>query len=240
MSLKFDIQLADLKVNIDCRSDFVRRFCKDYLVENTDSPDICAAASEEAISAECKAAPKVSPEYCETLCIYRSIAERLPEFNRLVFHGASIEYGGRAFVFTAPSGTGKTTHITLWQKNLGDSVRIINGDKPIIKVDKASAIYGTPWAGKENLQNNISAPLAAVCIIKRGKKNKISRVENGDAIKNLMTQVYLPHRAEALSKTLSLLGTLIENTPVYLLECDISDEAFKTSFEVLTGETVTN
>ncbi len=238
MSFKFDIQLADLKVNIECRGDFVRHFCKSYLIDNGIRADICAAASEEAISAECNAVPEVSREYCETLCIYRSIAEQLPAFERFVFHGASIEYGGRAFVFTAPSGTGKTTHINLWQKNLGDSVRIINGDKPIIKVDNTSIVYGTPWAGKENLQNNISAPLAAVCIIKRGKVNKISRLENSEAINHLMTQVYLPHNEKALSKTLSLLGTLIENTPVYLLECDISDEAFKTSFEALTQEKV--
>lgn len=233
MSLKFDIQLADLKVNIDCRSDFVRHFCKDYLIENDDSADIYATADEEAIAAECKAVPKSTYEYCETLCVYRSIAEQLPKYNRFVFHGASIEYDGKAYLFTAPSGTGKTTHISLWKKNLGEKIRVINGDKPIIKADKTSVVYGTPWAGKENLQNNISAPLAAVCIIKRAKENKISQISKSQAINHLMSQMYLPHSAEALSKALSLLGKLIENTPVYMLECDISNEAFKTSFEKL-------
>ena len=226
---KIDILLADLKINIEHKYDYMSYLCKDY-ISQSDTPDIIAKADNAAILKEKELVPSAPIESCESLCIYRAIGERLPHFDRFVFHGAAIEYGGKAYLFTAPSGTGKTTHINLWKQYLGDKVDIINGDKPIIKAGNISTVYGTPWAGKEGYQRNTSAPLKAICILKQGKENKITKLELAEAVNHLMRQVYLPSNPSALSKTLELLGTVIENTPVYLLECDISKQAFETSF----------
>lgn len=226
---KIDILLADLKINIEHKYDYMSYLCKDY-ISQSDTPDIIAKADNAAILKEKELVPSAPIESCESLCIYRAIGERLPHFDRFVFHGAAIEYGGKAYLFTAPSGTGKTTHINLWKQYLGDKVDIINGDKPIIKAGNISTVYGTPWAGKEGYQRNASAPLKAICILKQGKENKITKLEVAEAVNHLMRQVYLPSDSSALSKTLELLGTVIENTPVYILECDISKEAFETSF----------
>ncbi len=233
MMYKLDILLADLKIQIEHEYHYMSQFCKDYLSE-FDAPDITAIADKKSILKEKELVPGAPIEACESLCIYRAIAEQLPQFNRFVFHGAAIEYDGSAYLFTAPSGTGKTTHINLWHKYLGDKVDIINGDKPIISADKTSTVYGTPWAGKEGYQRNTQAPLKAICILKQSKTNSIVRLKNSEAINHLMRQVYLPSNPLALSKTLELLGTVIENTPVYILECDISKEAFETSFNQMT------
>ena len=230
---KIDILLADLKINIEHKYDYMSYLCKDY-ISQSDTPDIIAKADNAAILKEKELVPSAPIESCESLCIYRAIGERLPHFDRFVFHGAAIEYGGNAYLFTAPSGTGKTTHINLWKQYLGDKVDIINGDKPIIKAGNVSTVYGTPWAGKEGYQRNASAPLKAICILKQGKENKITKLELAEAVNHLMRQVYLPSDPSALSKTLELLGTVIENTPVYILECDISKEAFETSFNQMT------
>lgn len=226
---KIDILLADLKINIEHKYDYMSYLCKDY-ISQSDTPDIIAKADNAAILKEKELVPSAPIESCESLCIYRAIGERLPHFDRFVFHGAAIEYGGKAYLFTAPSGTGKTTHINLWKQYLGDKVDIINGDKPIIKAGNVSTVYGTPWAGKEGYQRNTSAPLKAICILKQGKTNDIVRLKKSDAVNHLMRQVYLPKNQISLSATLSLLGKMIENTPVYLLECDISKQAFETSF----------
>ncbi len=231
---KIDILLADLKINIEYKYDYMSYLCKDY-ISQFDTSDIIAKADNAAILKEKELVPSAPIESCESLCIYRAIGERLPHFDRFVFHGAAIEYGGNAYLFTAPSGTGKTTHINLWKQYLGDEVDIINGDKPIIKVADTSTVYGTPWAGKEGYQRNTSAPLKAICILKQGKTNNIVRLKKSDAVNHLMRQVYLPHDPVALSKTLALLGTVIENTPVYMLQCDISKEAFDASYKILTG-----
>ncbi len=233
MMPKLDILLADLKIQIEHKYDYMSQFCKDYLFE-FGAPDITAKTDKESILKEKELVPGAHIESCESLCIYRAIAEQLPQFDRFVFHGAAIEYEGEAYLFTAPSGTGKTTHINLWRKYLGDKVDIINGDKPIIKVDDTATVYGTPWAGKEGYQHNASAPIGAICILKQSKTNSIVRLKNSEAINHLMRQVYLPHNPLSLSKTLELLGVLIENTPVYMLECDISKEAFEASFNAMT------
>lgn len=230
---KLDIILSDLKVNIEHKYDYMSEFCKDYIAKFDDA-NIIAKADDNAIAKEKEMVPLAPLKSCESLCIYRAIAEQLPQFDRFVFHGAAIEYDGNAYLFTAPSGTGKTTHINLWRKYLGDKVGIINGDKPIIRVEDDVTVYGTPWAGKEGYQKNTKAPLRAICIIKQGKTNSIVRLKNSEAINHLMRQVYMPHDAIALSKTLELLGKMIEKTPVHELSCDISEEAFKTSYNEMT------
>ena len=230
---QIDVLLSDLKLRIDYKYDYMRDFCKDY-ISGFDTPDIIAKTSEQSILAEKSLVPKAPIEACESLCIYRDIAEQLPLFDRFVFHGAAIQFGGMAYLFTAPSGTGKTTHINLWKKYLGDRVSIINGDKPIIRIGQRVTVYGTPWAGKEGYQSNDSADVKAICILKQAKENKITRVSKSDAVNHLMRQVYMPQNAEALSKTLHLLGKLIESVPVYTLECDMSKQAFDTCYNEIT------
>ncbi len=229
----FDISLSNLKIKIEHKFDYMPKFCKDY-ISKFNEYDIVAAADEEAVLKEKELVPAAPIETCESLCIYRAIAERLPEFNRFVFHGAAIKYDGNAYLFTAPSGTGKTTHIKLWQRYLGDKVSIINGDKPIINVDNTITVYGTPWAGKEGYQKNTSASIRAICVLKQGEINSIVRLQPSQAINRLMHQVYMPQNQIALSKTLELIGKLIENTKVYELTCDISEQAFETSYNEMT------
>ena len=237
MAKTFDILLADLKINIKCKYDCLYDFCKDYVAQNS-GVDIYGKTTDSKIENEKELVPEATLESCESLCIYRDIAEQLPKFDRFVFHGAAIEYEGNAYIFTAPSGTGKTTHINLWKKNLGNNVKIINGDKPIIKSAKKSVVYGTPWAGKEGYQSNIKADIKGICVLKQAKENKIYRLSNSQSITHLMKQVYMPNNETALQQTLGLLGNLIENTPIFMLECDISNTAFKISYNALTGKEV--
>lgn len=229
-----DILLADLKIHVEHDYDFMTKFCKKYLCEFS-SPDITVVSYKAATIKEFENANGVEIGVCESLCVYRSIAEQLPFFERFVFHGAAVEYQNNAYVFAAPSGTGKTTHITLWKKYLGDSLTVINGDKPIIKASNNDfTVYGTPWAGKEGLHNNIKSPLKAICFLKQATQNKIIPLGKSEALDRILKQTYIPKNKNALSETLKLIGNVIENIPVYLLECDISELAFKTAYDVLT------
>lgn len=134
-------------------------------------------------------------DYLETLAVFRHIAEYAPLHQRCVFHGATIEVDGRAYIFTAPSGTGKTTHIRMWRQVFGERVNIINGDKPMLRIVNAKTpgadasgtsgagtgttgtggtsilAYGTPWCGKEGWQRNTHAPVAGICVVTRAVPN---------------------------------------------------------------------
>ena len=232
--MKFCVNFSKLNIGINAIYDFTRNFCSEYITEA--EPDFCVQTSEEKIDAEIDAVDFTpSRGYAESICIYREIAEKLPEYNRCVFHGAVIEYEGNGFLFTAPSGTGKTTHIRLWKHFLGDKCSIVNGDKPILHIEENRAFaYATPYAGKEGYQNRSSAGLKGICLIKRGNKNRIERVSAGDYLTELLTQMYMPKNSAQALKTLELLDKLLTAVPVYVLHCDISEEAFKTSFEALT------
>ena len=151
-------------------------------------------------------------------------------------HGAVIGFEGKAYAFLAKSGTGKSTHIRLWRAHLKDGVIPVNGDKPILRFhgDVLTA-YGTPWAGKEGWQRNVGLPLAGICLLSRGERNRIERLPATDALSALMRQIYLPSDPMGAVATMALIDRLTKTVPIYALQCDMSEEAAKTSFEAMTG-----
>ena len=228
------IKIADLIVLVRYNLSGCESMYEPYLAQG--KPDIVATVEEPEDLEQALRVTHSKPAYAESLCIYRSIAEQLPLFNRFLFHGAAISYADKGYLFTAPSGTGKTTHILQWRKYLGEAVRIVNGDKPILAVENGSAtVYGTPWAGKENFQRNRSVPLAGICFVQQGKQNSICRIETAECLMRLMRQVYLPKSEAAAARTLELLDQLVRCVPLYLLTCDISEQAVQCSFEMMTG-----
>ena len=151
-------------------------------------------------------------------------------------HSSAICYDGRAYLFSAPCGTGKSTHTSLWQKYLGeDKVVYINDDKPAIrKIDGVFYAYGTPWSGKEDLSANIKAPLGGITYISRADEPSIKRIDTVDAVKNLLWQTARPYSQKGMNKMLSLFEELIEQVPIYEMGCDVSEESFRLSMETLT------
>ena len=227
------ICLSDIPIEVHFESDFMKAFCRDYLTNV--NPVFSVSTTKEAVTEEVNNAPEPTTfEYAEALCLYREMAEKLPLYDRVVFHGAAIEYGCKAYLFTAPSGTGKTTHISLWRKYLGEKVNIINGDKPILRlIENGFIVYGTPFAGKEQWQRNVSAPLGGICFLSQGKDNKITKLT--DNFLQLYIQTYKPHNKKALKNTLALVDKLC-GVPCFTLSCDISEDAVKTSLEALTNK----
>lgn len=236
--MNFIVKLADICIEINSVYPELKNFLKDYLVSDT-TPDFSITINEDEILAEREATSdkQFSSTYLETLATLRKLAEILPSYNRILMHGASISYHGQAYLFTAPSGTGKSTHIRLWKKYLGDDVKIVNGDKPFISLDGEPSIYGSPWAGKENWHRNCCMPLKGICFVQRGTKNSIRNIEPFECLSLLFKQVYLPSSAEAAGLTLELVDALTKKVPLYLLTCDMSEEAVQCSFEGLTGLT---
>lgn len=240
--MTFTVKLADMHIQIESKYPELETVCKDYIVEGV-TPDVCVSWNEDEIQAEKQheTTSNSSPAYLETLTALRKISELLPNYKRLLIHGAAITLDDTAYLFTAPSGTGKSTHIRLWRKHFGDRVDIVNGDKPFVSLDCDESgnvqprIYGTPWAGKERWQKNRNARLGAICFLCRGKENRIRKLAPSECLTMLFNQVYLPKDANAAQLTLALIDQLIQNVPLYFLECDISEDAVKCSFEGMTG-----
>lgn len=240
--MAFTVKLAGKTFHIEHVHPELELFCKDYLTGDC-APDFKILITEKDIVYEETFATEqtFSAPYLETLALLRKISDILPKHNRFLMHGASISYDGNAFLFTAPSGTGKSTHIRLWKKYIGEKVKIVNGDKPFISLDENPSgniepmIYGTPWAGKERWQRNCSEPLKGICFVQRGTTNTIHQMKPEECVMMLFNQVYMPEDSAAAGLTLELLDTLVKNVPFYLLTCDMSEDAVRCSFEALTG-----
>ena len=229
------IDIAELNVCMLCNYPYAQRLCSDFIIDPRQA-DMTVSVTAEEIRAEQEQYTEAtfSEGYCEGICLYRAIAERLPEFEGFVFHGAAVTVGEKGYIFAAPSGTGKTTHISLLLKNYPDRVRIINGDKPVIrKIDGEWRVCSTPWAGKEGWKTNSTAPLAGIVLVERAEENSISPVspeENFDAV---IRQIYIPKSPDALAATLTLVDELAQSVKFYRLECNMADAAARCSFDAL-------
>lgn len=148
----------------------------------------------------------------------------MQKFNALWMHGSSICYNGKALLFSAASGVGKSTHTRLWEKYI-PNVKHINDDKNIIVFENNELVlYGNPWSGKHQIDNNISAPLKAIVFLYQSKENSIKKISKKDAFLKLMKQVIQPFDISFVDEWDGMIDELLK-VPTYELGCDISKEA---------------
>lgn len=164
--------------------------------------------------------------YLELLALYRRLAEVLLERDVLLFHGSAVAVDGRVYLFSARSGTGKSTHTALWRRLFGERAVMVNDDKPLLKFDKGQIfVCGTPWDGKHRLSSNCVMPLQAVCLLERGTENRIWEIIPSEALEFLFQQTYKPETVQGMEKTLELLGRMTEQVRFYKLQCNMEPEA---------------
>ena len=241
--MEFTVCLAGINVAVTSLFDEVYDFCRDYL---TDAPaDMNVSVTPEDINyekivnireARIEGIPVVeySDSYLETLAVYRKIVTKMLDFDTFLMHGAVVAVGDKAWLFTAPSGTGKTTHINLWLKNIPGSY-VVNGDKPLIHIGDECTVYGTPWAGKEGMNRNVGVKLCGIVILNRGAENHVEKVPMTRILPVLIQQSYRPKEKAELEKTLSLLSRLGKKIPMYQLYCNMDPEAAFVAYNVLSG-----
>ena len=171
--------------------------------------------------------------FIENSAILRKFSKiLLSDYNAMLFHGSTVMYNGKAYIFTAPSGTGKSTHTRLLKEYLGDKLTYINDDKPIIKIEGEKVmVYGSPWNGKHGLGENVSAPLGAICVVSRAEENSIEEVSPIKFMKILFEQSVGFDDEDSANKVLEILSTIISSAKFYSLRCNMDISAAKCSHE---------
>ncbi len=231
------LSLAGLNVEAKTRLGFVEQLTADYR-STSEEVDLTVEVTDDDIRSEAMASEiKYGAGYLESIALYRKIAEQLPFFDAVVFHGAVIAYKGRAYAFTARSGVGKTTHIRLWLERFGDKVHVLNGDKPILRViDGVVYAAGTPWRGKEGYGIAEMLPLEAVAFIGRAETPSATKITTSDALTRFASQVYIPNEPRAALKSLSVLNKIISGVKLYDVGATMDPESAEVSFRALTGD----
>lgn len=223
----------------------VHDLCREYASTEQPEATICPTMEEirreQAISdrenhLEGNPEQQFPEEYLEDLAVYRKIARWMIDWNTLLMHGSVIAVDGEAYLFTAKSGTGKSTHTGLWRNLLGDRAVMVNDDKPLLWIGEEQVIaYGTPWNGKHRLGSNISVPLKGIAILKRGTKNTIRPAEVVHVLPMLIQQSYRPEDAFGMQKVMELLEQLCRQVPLWDLSCNMERDAARIAYEAMSG-----
>lgn len=239
-------RIADIVVRICSLHERVHRLCAEYRTDD-DPADLCVEITQADLDEERRRSAREkcmegrpitrhTDEYLEELAVYRKIAEKAPAFDTFLMHGSCIAVDEEGYLFTAKSGTGKSTHARLWREMLGDRAIMINDDKPLIRISDGEAIIcGTPWNGKHRLSANRSVPLKAICVLERAEENRIRRITSAEAYPFLIQQIYRPQDTEAMTKTLALIDRLCCAVELWRLGCNMDPEAAQIAYDAMKG-----
>lgn len=230
------LNVADFYFEIgELRSESAKALCADYICGDPPRIDADVRLAQADVDAEAEAARRFfksdrCPMNVAWTALYRKICAFALAHDAFLMHCAVIGYEGRGYAFSAPSGTGKTTHIRLWQQAFGaDKVTIVNGDKPILRlIDGTFYAYGTPWCGKEGYNTNTRVPLAGLCFVERGAENSIRRMTAEEAVPHLFTQIMVGESPD-LGRQMELADALLTDVPCYLLRCNMDPAAAVTA-----------
>lgn len=237
----FKAKIADFIIEFDNKYAFIEKICRSYIVSDGE-PDIKISCTEDEIATEISNYEEQeysNPMYAEAICLYRNLCLQLPLYNAFVLHGAAVDVNDNTYIFTAKSGTGKTTHIALWHRLLGYKMKIVNGDKPILRfIDGELYVYGTPWCGKEGLNTNMRSKMKAICFLERNKENCIRPLEKSASAERIMSQIIIPKDANGAILTLELMDKMLNKVDTWLLGCNISEDAARLSYETMSGEKI--
>ena len=242
---QFTIKVAGRVIAISAQYAYTRKRCEAYITDGTE--DFCVKLTsndisfEQAITDQERAieglpAKKMDERLLECTALQRKIAEKLFEYDTLLFHGSVIAVDDEAYLFTAKSGTGKSTHTRLWREMLGERAVMVNDDKPFLRImENGIRVYGSPWNGKHGLGTNMDAPLKAICILERGEQNDIRRISANEAVSMLLQQSNRPQQPQLLPKYLELLEGISKKTAFYRLKCNMDPEAALIAYQTMSG-----
>ena len=227
-------KVADIVFSVETFFDYTKWLCRDYEYVGEEQDEFSFKVQENDILFEKAKLPDFPDFFLESIAVYRRLCEHaLNNKDGLIFHCSAIMVGGEAYLFTAPSGTGKSTHTRLWREMLGDKAVMINDDKPIIRyIDGEFFVYGTPWMGKHNLGANVRAKLKAICKIRQEKENTIENITPAEMLVTILNQTLRPEKLDNMDKLLAIIDKMLEKAKLYSLGCNISLEAAELSYKI--------
>ena len=242
----FTMEIAGLVVCVQPLFQSTREYCKPYLTDkipeffvNVTEEDLTfqqIRLEQEAIEEGLKTRKFTEP-FLERATIQHRVADQLLCRNTLMLHGSTVSVDGRAYLFTAPCKTGKSTHTRLWRERFGPRAIMVNDDMPFLQITSDRVLaYGSPWCGKHGLDTNMCVPLQGICFLHRGKENVIRRIEPECGIAALRRQMHTPADVSLLQSARSLVEMLVEKVPLWEMYCNTEPDAARISYLAMRGD----
>lgn len=234
--------IANLIIEMQCEYEPLISRLATYELKNTDESDkidIKIDISEEMFQNTLDRFPQFGRGECEYMLCGDAFYKGLIEFDGMLLHASAVELDGEAFLFSANSGVGKSTHTHLWLDYF-EKARILNDDKPAIrKINGAYYAFGTPFSGKTDESINTGVKLSSITFIERSENNWINKLTSDQSIPLILNQTIRPHASpKHMDLVLSLIDGLLKVVPVYKLGCNISKDAVKMAYQAIKGESL--
>lgn len=222
-------EIAGLKVEMEPRFGRLTKQCEGYRSSGTPVMTLMPDPRDEA---RVQAPTQEEREY---ILHSAAFCREIIQHGRFFLHASAVVYGGEAYLFSGPSGTGKSTHTALWRKLFPDSY-ILNDDKPVIWPEKGKiSAWGTPFSGRTDLQVNRGVPVKGICFLKQGRENRIRPVTGAEALALLLNNTWRPRSNPGMSLLLDMMEQVVTETHVYELCCTEDPEAARLSYTVMKG-----
>lgn len=227
-------RIAELNIEIQNSHPATEAYCSGFL-HDFDTADIVIPLSPSEVNDEILAsAAQMSFPSAESFLAFKKLSSQLVKHDALLMHGVAVKFRNKGIIFTAPSGTGKTTHMLLWKQLFGEELAVINGDKPIIRfIGNVPTAFGSPWCGKEGYSSNISAALTDICFIERAEQNSACRLTAAAAVTELINATLVPKEAHQAVTVLGMADKLLKKCAVWRICCNMDIEAARLASETI-------
>jgi len=171
----------------------------------------------------------------EYMSLGSNFYKKLLDFNGIMLHSSAVVVDNKAYLFSAASGTGKSTHTNFWLELFGDRAFILNDDKPALRIlDDGIYAYGTPWSGKNNISANKKVKVQAICIIKRDIVNSIRPMDSQNAFLRIYHSTVKKLSQEQALKSFQIINQIIKEIPIYELGCTPTIDAAILSYNYMS------
>lgn len=240
----FKMEIAGVVIGVQPIFQSTREYCRPYLTDKEPNQFIHVSMDKlvaeqlilerEAVEQGIKPR-KFKDPFLERATIQRQTADYLINCNALMLHGSTVAVDGRAYLFTAPCGTGKSTHTRLWRTLFEDRAMMVNDDKPFLRVvDDAVYACGSPWCGKHGLASNVCIPLQGICILSRGRDNLIQKTDSITVMEILRQQAHTPADPDLLNRSYDLIDAIVNRVPLWQMQCNMNLEAARLSYDAMS------
>lgn len=229
-------KIADIVVEMQQDYEETAGWYKPYIYDGDDAPAFSLRVNPERVDYLVKNGVDITPAIAENMVLCNIFNRGLLKYYGSYLHSSALVFDGKAYLFSANSGVGKSTHTKKWLERFPDRAEIINDDKPSFRfIDGKCIVYGTPFAGGTDVQKNKSAELGALVFIERAEENSLEKIPPSRSIAMLINQS--PGRANEQigERQLELFSMLLTKYPAYLLRCNLDDSVIDVAMGILNS-----
>lgn len=221
----FYVKVAEIVFKIAANYVETKQFFGEFLIEENDEYEKINIDKAE-ISEFIKQYPSFDMKMGERAIVKYKMDKILVKYDTFPVHASALSYKGKAYLFTALSGVGKSTHAKLWKDSFGDDVVMINDDRPYIKIigDKVYA-YSHPQSGKYNIYTNTSSEISVISKIIRDDSNFIKPISKGVFFPFMVQQTYTMDEIWITSKIINMIKMVLEHVDVFEIHCNTETNA---------------